>query len=274
MSFPLCLSVMRSEVTCSVFRVVLSPPMSPNRVSADDEIHIRSIVEAVCQTQEIGPNAVEKLCSHANADEQEQQELLALISHLDKEGRGYVSVDEFVGGLHSMCTSASVASSSTPPLFHSHGKSHSRNDLPIPQMSEPFTSTPKSSQRILAPHTSTPLPLHRKSALKGDSSQLTVLDPQNSGFVAVDTLAQQWHRMGVEPPHDQSLEEALRESLPVDASQRVCLSEVASTLETVVLNENQNHILRQAALLTYKAEINQLRCQLHQVVNDRVFKTK
>ena len=73
MSFPLCLSVMRSEVTCSVFRVVLSPPMSPNRVSADDEIHIRSIVEAVCQTQEIGPNAVEKLCSHANADEQEQQ---------------------------------------------------------------------------------------------------------------------------------------------------------------------------------------------------------
>ena len=34
---------------------------------------------------------------------------------------------------------------------------------PIPQMSEPFSSTPKSSQRILAPHTSTPLPLHRKS---------------------------------------------------------------------------------------------------------------
>jgi hypothetical protein len=87
--------------------------------------------------------------------------------------------------------------------------------------------------------------------------------------VAVDTLAQQWHRMGVEPPHDQSLEEALRESLPVDASQRVCLSEVASTLETVVLNENQNHILRQAALLTYKAEINQLRCQLHQVLMER-----
>ena len=64
---------MPSEVTCSVFRVVVSPPMSPNRVSADDEIHILSIVEAVCQTQEIGPNAVEKLCSHANADEQEQQ---------------------------------------------------------------------------------------------------------------------------------------------------------------------------------------------------------
>ena len=85
------------------------------------------------------------------------------------------------------------------------------------------------------------------------------------------------------------------QSLPVDASQRVSVSEVASTLETVVLNENQNHskypstllilfglcdklfiptVLRQAALLTYKAEINQLRSQLHQVVNNRVFKTK
>ena len=48
------------------------------------------------------------------------QELLALVNHLDKEGKGYVSVDEFVGGLHSMCTSASVASS-TPP-FHCRGK--------------------------------------------------------------------------------------------------------------------------------------------------------
>lgn len=30
-------------------------------------------------------------------------------------------------------------------------------------------------------------------------------------FVGVDTLAQQWQRMGVEPPHNQSLEDALRE---------------------------------------------------------------
>ena len=30
-------------------------------------------------------------------------------------------------------------------------------------------------------------------------------------YVAVETLAQQWQRMGVEPPHNQSLEDALRE---------------------------------------------------------------
>lgn len=47
--------------------------MSPNRLSGDEENHIRSIVEAVCQTQEIGPEAVDKLCSHAEADEEEQQ---------------------------------------------------------------------------------------------------------------------------------------------------------------------------------------------------------
>ena len=57
------------------FPVVLSPPMSPKHVSGDDEVHVCSIVEAVCQTQEIGPDAVQKLCNHVQADEKEQQVL-------------------------------------------------------------------------------------------------------------------------------------------------------------------------------------------------------
>lgn len=44
------------------------------------------------------------------------QELLTLLDHLDKERKGYVHVDEFVQGLQSMRTSASVATSS-PPSF-------------------------------------------------------------------------------------------------------------------------------------------------------------
>ena len=42
------------------------------------------------------------------------QELLALLDHLDTEGKGHVSVEEFVQGLQAMHVSACV-SSSTPP---------------------------------------------------------------------------------------------------------------------------------------------------------------
>ena len=59
----------------SLFTIVLSPPMSPKRVSGDEAAHAHSVVEAVCQSQEIGPEAVEKLCSHVQADQQEQQVL-------------------------------------------------------------------------------------------------------------------------------------------------------------------------------------------------------
>ena len=45
------------------------------------------------------------------------QELLALLDHLDKEGKGHVSVDEFVSGLQAMRAVAGVAVTSTPPPF-------------------------------------------------------------------------------------------------------------------------------------------------------------
>lgn len=51
-----------------------------------------------------------------NISELLPQELLALLDHLDKERKGYVHVDEFVQGLQSMRTSASVTTSS-PPSF-------------------------------------------------------------------------------------------------------------------------------------------------------------
>jgi Ca2+-binding EF-hand superfamily protein/chromosome segregation ATPase len=245
-----------------------SPPMSPVRVGGDEAAHVRSIVAGVCHTQEIGKDAVGKLCSHVEADPQEEQELLALLDHLDKEGKGHVSVDEFVQGLQSMRTSASVAA--TPPSFLPASRSYRHSDNHIPRLSEPFSSTPNSGKRTWSHQTATPLLPPRKTAVYGDRPQLTVLDPNNSGFVGVDTLAQQWQRMGVEPPHNQSLEEALRESLPVDASRRVSVSEVTTSLETAVLNDDKNQpTLRQAALLTYKGEINQLRNQLHQVLMER-----
>ena len=54
------------------------------------------------------------------------QELLALLDHLDKEGKGHVSVDEFVQGLQSMRTSASVAA--TPPSFLPPSRSYRHSD--------------------------------------------------------------------------------------------------------------------------------------------------
>ena len=44
------------------------------------------------------------------------QELLTLVDHLDKEGKGFVSIDEFVHGLQSIRTSACVANFTPPPL--------------------------------------------------------------------------------------------------------------------------------------------------------------
>ena len=41
-----------------------------------------------------------------------------LLNHLDKEEKGYVSVDEFVSGLQSMRASANVVSSTPPFLSH------------------------------------------------------------------------------------------------------------------------------------------------------------
>ena len=52
---------------------VPSPPMSPVRVGGDEAAHVRSIVAGVCHTQEIGKDAVGKLCSHVEADPQEEQ---------------------------------------------------------------------------------------------------------------------------------------------------------------------------------------------------------
>ena len=37
------------------------------------------------------------------------QELLVLLNHLDKEGKGHVSIDEFVDGLHSMRSTVSFS---------------------------------------------------------------------------------------------------------------------------------------------------------------------
>ena len=58
--------------------VVLSPsPMSPTygggSGGSDEAAHVRSILEGVCHTHDIGREAVGKLCSHVQADPQEQQ---------------------------------------------------------------------------------------------------------------------------------------------------------------------------------------------------------
>ena len=55
------------------------------------------------------------------------QELLVLLDHLDKERKGYVSVDEFVHGLQSMRTSASVAAL-TPPASMPVDRPHRQSD--------------------------------------------------------------------------------------------------------------------------------------------------
>ena len=57
---------------------VPSPPMSPVRVGGDEAAHVRSIVKGVCHTQDIGKDAVGKLCSHVEADPQEEQVYMIL----------------------------------------------------------------------------------------------------------------------------------------------------------------------------------------------------
>lgn len=47
--------------------------MSPAHGSGDEAAHVRSILEGVCHTQDIGRDAVRKLCSHVQADPQEEQ---------------------------------------------------------------------------------------------------------------------------------------------------------------------------------------------------------
>ena len=55
-----------------------SPPVSPSALvspipSHDDKTHIKSILETVCQTKDVGKEAISKLCSHVKADAQEEK---------------------------------------------------------------------------------------------------------------------------------------------------------------------------------------------------------
>ena len=53
--------------------LVLSPPMSPGRGCGDEAAHVRSVLEGVCQSKDIGRDAVKSLCSHVQADKQEEE---------------------------------------------------------------------------------------------------------------------------------------------------------------------------------------------------------
>ena len=39
----------------------------------DEASHVKSILESVCQSEEIGREAINKLCQHVKADPQEEQ---------------------------------------------------------------------------------------------------------------------------------------------------------------------------------------------------------
>ena len=57
--------------------VVASPPVSPARhatgSSGDEASHVKAILQSVCHSQEIGREAIARLCSHVKADPQEEQ---------------------------------------------------------------------------------------------------------------------------------------------------------------------------------------------------------
>ena len=40
---------------------------------SDEASHVKSILESVCQSEEIGREAINKLCRHVKADPQEEQ---------------------------------------------------------------------------------------------------------------------------------------------------------------------------------------------------------
>lgn len=65
---------------------VPSPLPSPYRShgqSGDEVSHAKSVLESVCGTDEIGSDAIVKLCSHVKADSQEQQVLYEFVEKLN-----------------------------------------------------------------------------------------------------------------------------------------------------------------------------------------------
>lgn len=73
-SVPLYLHVLPNALflPSSMLPPVLSPPMSPG-YGGDEAAHVKAILEGVFHTQEVGQEAVAKLCNHVKADPQEQQ---------------------------------------------------------------------------------------------------------------------------------------------------------------------------------------------------------
>lgn len=89
------------------------------------------------------------------------------------------------------------------------------------------------------------------------ASILTVFDPdQYAGYVKVDDVINYWQSIGIETPHEQSLENILTEvsgailcriimmhqtqSLPADPSGRINVGELTATLEASIVTEGES----------------------------------
>ncbi|XP_077053115.1 ninein-like protein isoform X5 [Siphateles boraxobius] len=177
------------------------------------------------------------VCNHIGLKDLQSEELDALFRKLDKDQDGRVSLSEFQSGLFTQQRHIAPISTSTPAR-------------PKPQR-----SISKALEERLVRSTSPSL----LSATVGQRL-LTRLD-DGSGCTSPDKVIALWTEEGIHNSRD------ILQTLDFSLEQRLCLAELTLALDNELLVSGNG--IHQAALVSYKNEINHLQVLVEQACQER-----
>ncbi|XP_026080185.1 ninein-like protein isoform X1 [Carassius auratus] len=216
---------------------------SPQRSSDPQQEVTDGQVRAVWQELGVGAGGslnreeLSLVCDHIGLKDLQSEELDALFRKLDKDQDGRVSLSEFQSGLFTQHDPAAPISTSTPAR-------------PKPQRS----ISKALEERVV--HSTSPSLL---SATVGQRL-LTRLD-DGSGCTSPDKVITLWTEEGIHNSRD------ILQTLDFSLEERLCLAELTLALDNELLVSGNG--IHQAALVSYKNEINYLQVVADQACQER-----
>ncbi|XP_052429420.1 ninein-like protein isoform X3 [Carassius gibelio] len=216
---------------------------SPQRSSDPQQEVTDGQVRAVWQELGVGAGGslnreeLSLVCDHIGLKDLQSEELDALFRKLDKDQDGRVSLSEFQSGLFTQDHPAAPISTSTPAR-------------PKPQRS----ISKALEERVV--HSTSPSLL---SAMVGQRL-LTRLD-DGSGCTSPDKVITLWTEEGIHNSRD------ILQTLDFSLEERLCLAELTLALDNELLVSGNG--IHQAALVSYKNEINYLQVVADQACQER-----
>nr|XP_006812126.1 PREDICTED: ninein-like protein-like [Saccoglossus kowalevskii] len=217
--------------------------------SPTDEVQVKAIWDEVAVGQNGFLNVQELaiVCEHIGMDEMNKEELNNLFEKLDVDKDGQVSFEEFVHGLFIHGSASGLSISPSLRMIASPQKAKMRMSLMSSSMEDPL-------------HVATPSILTSTTG----STLLTMLDPDNTGFVDTEAVEAHWQSRGIHNPHE------VLEALGVDAEAgKINIQDLSTSLEQVLMTSGDENGVYQAALSTYQSELKHLKTQLDTIGGEK-----